>query len=825
MAKKSDNGKKKDSGENSLFKEKIQPVMIEEEMQNAYLDYAMSVIIGRALPDVRDGLKPVHRRVLHAMNVRAWRSDRPYVKSAKIVGEVIGNYHPHGDMAVYDTLVRMVQVFSLRVPLIDGQGNFGSIDGDRPAAYRYTEARLTKIAEQLLRDIEKETVDFIPNFDNTNTEPVVLPASFPNLLVNGSTGIAVGMATNIPPHNLGETIDAVNLLIENPNSSVRELMKKLPSPDFPTGGIIMGKEGLKKAYETGKGSIILRAKHEIEELKKGKIAIIINEIPYQVNKANLITKIAYLVRNKLLDGISDLRDESDREGMRIVIELKRDTNIQILLNKLFKQTQLQISYSIMLLALVHGQPKIMGLAEILTHYLSHRYQIVLRRTKHDLRKAQNRAHILEGLKIALDNIDAVIKLIRSSPNVETARGKLMEAFKLSEIQANAILEMRLQKLTSLEVQKIIDELKEVEKLIKELRAILESDDLIYGLISDELIAIKDKYNSPRKTQIEITETTDFDVEDLIADEDMVLSISNDGFIRRLPVETYKKQNRGGKGVQGASTKRDDFVSLMAVASMHDFLILFSNKGKAFVLKTYEIPEASKTSRGKSLKSLINLAQDEKITAFTPFSRFDESSICLVTKKGILKKTDLTVFQNAKKGGIIGINLKKDDELISAKRIRKNADIVMASYLGNILRANVSKMRSQGRQAGGIIGMRLGPNDRIIGMEIVKSDHDLFVISQKGFGKRIKYSLFANKGRGGKGMIYLKIGEKNGPAVDIRSVQPSDDIIIMTQKGQSIRIAAKKVSSLGRSTMGVKIMNLKSGDLITDLAIIKETEIL
>lgn len=822
-SKKSDKNTQQDSADTK--EESIEPIMIEEEMRNAYLDYAMSVIIGRALPDVRDGLKPVHRRILHAMNLRAWRSDRPYVKSAKIVGEVIGNFHPHGDMAVYDTMVRMAQDFVFRVPLVDGQGNFGSIDGDRPAAYRYTEARLSRIADELLQDIDKETVNFVNNFDDTRTEPVVLPAAFPNLLVNGSSGIAVGMATNIPPHNLKEVIDAANLLIKKPNASIGEIMKKLPSPDFPTGGIIVGKEGLKKAYETGRGSLMLRARHDMESLKGGKEAIIVTEIPYQVNKANLITKIADLVRSKEVDGISDLRDESDRDGLRIVIELKRDANTQIILNTLYKHTQLQVSVNIILLALVDNEPRILSIKEILQNYIKHRYEVVVRRTQYDLRKAEERAHILEGLKIALENIDDVIKIIRSSKTVDEARGNLMSTFKLSERQATAILEMRLQKLTSLEVQKILDELKEVRKLIKELKELLASDEKLYGVIETELEAVRDKYGRERNTEIDIAESTSFDVEDLIADENVIVSISNDGFIRRLALESYKKQHRGGKGVLGASNKRDDFVNRMVVASMHDYLMLFSNKGKAFILKTYEIPLATKTSRGKSLRGILNLSQDEYITALTYFDDFkDDYSIAMVTHEGILKKSNIRDFQNAKKGGIIAISLKKTDELVDARILVGDMDIVMASAHGNLLRTNIGKMRSQGRQAAGIIGMRLDKDDYIIGMEPVRKNFDLLVLSVRGFGKRVKFSQFTNKGRGGKGMTYVKISDKNGNAFAIRSIRGEDDIVILTQKGQSIRIASKDISVLGRATVGVKVINLADDDQIGNLAVIPEEDL-
>ena len=591
------------------FKENILEVEIEDQMRNSYLDYAMSVIVGRALPDVRDGLKPVHRRILHAMNERAWRSDRPYVKSAKIVGEVIGNYHPHGDTAVYETMVRMAQDFSMRLPIIDGQGNFGSVDGDPAAAYRYTEARLNKIAEELLRDIDKETVDFTPNFDDTRTEPLVLPASFPNLLVNGSDGIAVGMATKIPPHNLGEVIDATIALIDEPALSVKQLMKYIQGPDFPTGATIMGTDGIIKAYTTGRGSIMVRGKVDIEEDKKGRDTIIITEIPYQVNKAVLVSRIAELVNAKVIEGISELRDESDRTGMRVVIGLKKDANTSIIVNQLYKHTSLQTSFGVILLALVDNVPRILDLKGIIANYIAHRKEVIIRRTRFELKKAEERAHILEGLKIALDNIDEVIKIIRGSKDPDEAAKKLIKRFSLSEIQTKAILDMRLQRLTSLEVHKIVEELNALIKLIKELKAILKSEARIFELVKKELAEVKQKYGDKRKTEIlKGGETsTDFDVEDLIADEDMVITITNDGFIRRLPVDTFKKQRRGGKGVSAISTKREDFIKMMTIASTHDVVFLFSNKGKIFALKAYEIPLASKTSRGKSLKGIINLS--------------------------------------------------------------------------------------------------------------------------------------------------------------------------------------------------------------------------
>jgi len=804
----------------------IKEVEIEDQMKVAYLDYAMSVIVGRALPDVRDGLKPVHRRILHAMNERAWRSDRPYVKSAKIVGEVIGNYHPHGDLAVYDTMVRMAQDFSMRMTLIDGQGNFGSVDGDPPAAYRYTEARLNKMAEELLQDIDKETVDFIPNFDDTRQEPVVLPAAYPNLIVNGSEGIAVGMATKIPPHNLGEVIDATVYLIDNPDAPVKSLMKYIKGPDFPTGASIMGNDGIVKAYTTGRGSIVIRGKYEIEESKKGREAIIITEIPFQVNKAALITRIAELVNEKVIEGISELRDESDRKGMRIYIGLKKEANSSVIINQLLKHTPLQSSFGIILLALVDGVPKILDLKAMITHYINHRRDVVIRRTKYDLRKAEERAHILEGLKIALENIDEVIAIIKASKTPDEASVKLIKRFTLTEIQAKAILEMRLQRLTSLEIKKIIDELKELQKLIAELTALLKSETKINNLIKSELLVIKEKYADKRRTEIVLGAESDttFDMEDLIADESMIVSITNDGFIRRMPIDTFKKQGRGGKGVIGLSSKKEDFIKMMTVADTHDTIFLFSNKGKIFALKTYEIPQASKTSRGKSLKGIINLATGETITAICSIKDFDtEDYLCMATKYGILKKTSVNEFINAKKGGIICISLKKDDELVDVKVVEKESDIVIASRDGLLLRTNLQKMRSMGRTAAGIIGMRLEKDDYIIGMDIVKDDSFLFVITEKGYGKRVSYNNFVNKGRGGKGMAYLKISDKNGAAAGIRSVKENDEIVITSLTGMTIRLHAGDISLQGRATVGVKLLDLSDSDAISDFAVISESE--
>jgi len=813
---------KESDGQGSLIHEKLIPTEIETQMKDSYLAYSMSVIKGRALPDVRDGLKPVHRRILHAMNERAWRSDRPYVKSAKIVGEVIGNFHPHGDTAVYDTMVRMAQVFSMRVPLIDGQGNFGSVDGDPAAAYRYTEAKLEKIADELLKDIDKDTVDLVDNFDGTRKEPDVLPSAFPNLLVNGSSGIAVGMATNIPPHNLGEIIDGTVALIDNPDITIKQLMKIIKGPDFPTSGIIMGTEGILNAYTKGRGSITVRGRIDVEENAKGRDLIIITEIPYQVNKALLVTKIADLVNEKIIEGIAELRDESDRTGMRIVIGVKKDAETNIIINQLYKHTQLQTTFGVIMLALVDNEPKVLDLKSVLSYYIFHRKQVIYRRTQYDLKKAEERAHILEGLKKALDNIDEVIQIIKSSKNVEEADERLRKRFKFSEIQSKAILDMRLQRLTSLETKKILEELKELLKLIEELKSILASDKKVLGIVKTELLAIREKYADQRRTEIISggETSTSFDIEDLLADEDMVITITNDGFIRRISADAFKKQRRGGKGVTGISTKSEDFIKMMMGASTHDTVLLFSNKGKVFALKTHEIPIMSKASRGKSLKGIINLSTGEIISAICPIPDFEkEHAMSMATKHGILKKIDAKDFENAKKNGIIAINLKKNDELVDVKLVQANDDVVIASKHGNLLRTNLAKMRPMGRAAAGIIGMRLGSDDEIIGTDVVLKGSDLFVVTEKGYGKRMLYKNFAAKGRGGKGMAYLKITDKNGPAIGIKSVMPKDEIIITSKSGMTIRLLAEEVSEQGRSTVGVRLLDTSENDIVSDFAIL------
>lgn len=802
---------------------RVVPVQIDDQMKEAYLDYAMSVIVGRALPDVRDGLKPVHRRILYAMHERAWRHDRPFVKCAKIVGEVIGNFHPHGDVAVYETMVRMAQDFNMRMPLIEGQGNFGSVDGDPPAAYRYTEARLTRPAEELLRDIDKGTVDFNPNFDDTKQEPKVLPAGLPNLLINGSTGIAVGMATNIPPHNPTEIINAVTALIEKPDMAIKDLMKIVPAPDFPTGGIIIGKEGLKQAYTTGRGSIRIRAKLEVEQLRKGRDTIVITEIPYQVNKKTLLEKIGDLIQEKIIEGISDIRDLSDRHGIRVEIELKKDTNAQIVLNQLYKLTQLQVSFGIIFLALVNGEPKVLNLKEMLTEFIAHRKEVIVRRTRFELDQAEKRAHILEGLKIALDFIDEVIKIIRSSKTVDEARQRLIKRFKLSEIQANAILDMRLQKLTSLESQKIIEELEELHKKIKDFKDILAKEARQYQIVTEELQAVGKAYGQKRSTELDNSsvDITSFEITDLIHDEDIIITFSEDGFIKRTSVDSFKRQKRGGKGVKGASMKREDIIKLISHASTHDNLLLFSNKGKIFVMKVHEIPEAGRDARGKSIKAVLNLSTDEKITAMTSVREFDaERAVIMISRDGILKKSSLDLFANARKGGIIAIGLRKDDELITVCLVNPKDDVLIATRNGLALRTNLSKMRSQGRQASGIIGIRLEEGDRVIGMDVVNEKSDLFVITELGYGKRVAFKNFAVKGRGTKGMLYVKLGDKIGPAIAIQTVQKDDDVIIICQSGQIIRVSADEISTQGRNTQGVRIVTLHEGDTIQDAAILK-----
>ncbi len=809
------------SDEKEIRNKNIVDSPIEEEMKSAYIDYAMSVIVGRALPDVRDGLKPVHRRILFAMFEKGWTHQKAFVKSAKIVGEVLGNYHPHGDTAVYDTMVRMVQDFSLREPLIRGQGNFGSVDRDSAAAYRYTEAKLALLAEELLQDLDKETVDFVPNFDDTKQEPLVLPSAFPNLLINGSNGIAVGMATNVPPHNLEEVINATVALIENPLAKISDLTKYIKGPDFPTGGYIHGQNGIRQAYETGRGKLMLRAKVEFEVAKNGKESIIVTEIPYQVNKSLLIESIAALVKDKKIDGISALRDESDRDGMRIVIELRKNVENQIILNQLYKHTQLQISFGIIMLALVKNQPKVLNLKEILVEYVKHRKDVVTRRTKFDLRKAEERAHILEGLLIALNNIDEVIKTIKQSKNVDAARVALMENFKLSELQSNAILDMKLQRLTSLEIEKIKQEYEELEKLIKELKEILASEIKLLEVIKKELIEIRDKYKSPRKTEIVKEETQEFSVEDIIVDEDAVITISHAGYIKRMPTDAYRRQKRGGKGVQSGKVTEEDFIERILIASTHDHVLFFTNKGKVFWIKAYEIPQESKLAKGKPIRSILNLSQNETITAFVCIREFkEEIGLAMVTRKGVIKKTASSEFENAKKKGITAINLIGEDELIEVVPVGTHTEAFLGTDNGRGLRMNLTKIRNMGRSAKGIKGITVDEKNVVVGMTTVEPKTSLFVITEKGYGKRMEFKNFAIKGRGGKGMTYVKIEERNGSAVTIKSVGENDELMIITEKGVMIRIEVNAISMQGRSTQGVRVISLNADDKVKDVALIQ-----
>lgn len=798
--------------------EKIVPITLEEEMKSSYIDYAMSVIVARALPDVRDGLKPVHRRVLFGMHELGLAYNRPYKKSARIVGEVLGKYHPHGDKAVYDTMVRMVQDFSLRYPLVDGQGNFGSVDGDSPAAMRYTEARLARISEEMLRDLDKNTVDFGPNFDDSLQEPLVLPSYLPNLLVNGSSGIAVGMATNIPPHNLNEVIDGLVALIDNPKLTSADLMKYVKAPDFPTGGIIYGYEGVKEAYTTGRGRIILRAKANVETLKNDRENIVITEIPYQVNKSNLIEKIAELVREGKIDDISNIRDESDRDGMRIVIELKRDAQPTVVLNQLYKHTQMQVTFGVIMLALVHGVPKVLTLQEMMQHFLDHRMDVLIRRTKFELDAAEKRAHILEGYIIALDNIDEVIETIKKSRDVETAKNNLMKRFKLSEIQAKAILDMRLQRLTGLERKKIEDEYKETIKLIEKLRGILESEKKRKQIIKEELIALKERYGDDRRTEI-IKDYKEFSLEDIIAEEDVVVTISHNGFIKRFPVSGYRKQARGGKGVTGVGTKEDDFIEHMFVASTHQYILFFSDKGRCYWLKVHEIPEGGRTARGRSIVNLLEKDKDENITAFVAVKEFrDDQYLIMVTEHGTVKKTVLSAYGNVRKGGINAINLVPGDKLIEVKMTDGNSDIVIGTRNGFAIRFHEKDVRDMGRTATGVRGIKLAKGDKVVGLLVIRHPQtSVLVVTEKGYGKRSDINDYRITKRGGKGVITVKTTDKVGKMIAMMEVVDKDELVIISTQGMVIRQSVKDIRVMGRNTQGVRVIRLNEGDTIADIA--------
>jgi DNA gyrase subunit A len=808
----------------------IIPVNIEEEIRQSYMDYAMSVIIGRALPDVRDGLKPVHRRILFAQHELGNRWNAAYKKSARVVGDVIGKYHPHGDSAVYDALVRMAQDFNMRVPLVDGQGNFGSVDGDPAAAMRYTEVRMARIAQELLADIEKDTVDWVPNYDDTLAEPSVLPTKVPNLLINGSSGIAVGMSTNIPPHNLGEVVNGVLAVIDNPDIELDELMGHIPGPDLPTAGVIYGARGLRDAYATGRGIIRMRARAEVEEdEKRGKSSIIVTELPYQVNKARLIEKIAELVRDKKIDGITDLRDESDRDGMRIVVELRRDVIPGIVLNNLYKMTTMQSSFGIIMLAIVHGQPQVMALKEVLNHFIDFRRDVVTRRTIFELNKALERAHILEGLKIALDHLDEVIALIRASASPAEARDGLMSRFDLSERQAQAILDMRLQKLTGLERDKILEELAEIRAEIERLRLILADEGELMRVIKEELVFVRDTYSSPRLTEI-LHNVSELSELDLIAEEDMVVTLSHQGYVKRTPLSEYRAQHRGGRGKRGMETKEEDFVTDMFVASTHTNLLIFTSVGKVYKLMVHELPLGSRTTRGKAVVNLLPVTAGETIKAILPFEEFEQGrSIVTATRKGIVKKTELMAYANVHSGGIIAMSFKdEDDELISVRSTTGNDHIFLASRQGQAIRFHEDDVRSMGRSAAGVFGMRFRDGDELVGMEVLGAEDGqeatILTITANGFGKRTLTEEYPFQGRGGMGVLTIKTNARNGDLVGVRVVSDGDELMLITDKGQVLRTRVNQISTYGRNTQGVRIMTLDEGESVVSIATLHAEEV-
>ena len=798
----------------------VRSAYLGKEMQTSFLEYSMSVIVSRALPDVRDGLKPVHRRILYAMNESGYTPNRAHMKSARTVGDVIGKYHPHGDAAVYDTMVRLAQPFNMRVPLIDGHGNFGSIDGDGAAAMRYTEARLDKAAMELLRDLDKETVDFQPNYDESLTEPTVLPARFPNLLVNGSAGIAVGMATNIPPHNLGETIDAVCLQLDKPDCTTEELMKVLPGPDFPTGGEIMGKKGIIDAYETGRGSLTLRAQYHISELKNGKSQIVITEIPYQVNRNRLLEKLGELVRDKKLTEISNIHDAADRKGIDIIIELKQNAMPQVVINKLFKHTQLQVGFGVIMLALVDGVPRVLSLKEVLHHYITHQEIVIERRTRYELSKAQERAHILEGLLTALDNIDEVITIIRSSDTDKEASARLTERFDLTDKQTEAILQMRLRRLVGLERQKIQDELAELRERIAYYERVLEDRDLLHQIIKDELNEIKKRFATPRKTKIG-AEATEINVEDLIADESMVVTVTNAGYVKRLPVATYRSQKRGGKGMQGVNLKDNDYVDHLFVASTLSYMLFFTSKGKVFRLKVYEIPEASRHARGTYIGNLLQLEKDEEIAAVIASKDFPENEFLIFgTEQGMVKKTAMSAYDRTRRDGLIAINLKDGDRLVAVKRVAKGDMIIMASSAGKAIKWDESEARAMGRGTTGGRGISLPAGAKALGLEVCNQENnpELFVITEKGYGKRTDISEYPSHHRGGQGVFTINMTAKKGQLVEVKVVRPDEEMMIMSEEGVVVRTSVKGISKQGRATQGVHVMKVAENDRVTAVAI-------
>lgn len=797
--------------------EKIIPIAIEDEMKKSYIDYSMSVIVGRALPDVRDGLKPVHRRILYAMNELGLAHNRAYRKSAKIVGDTLGNYHPHGDTAVYDTLVRMAQDFSLRYPLIDGQGNFGSVDGDRAASMRYTEARLEAISRQLLDELDQETVDFVPNYDETRTEPTVLPARFPNLLVNGSAGIAVGMATNIPPHNLTEVVNGILATIENPEITVKDLMKHIKGPDFPTAGTIMGRDGIRDAYETGRGKVLIRAKASIESGPK-KEAIVITEIPYQVNKTNLIESIVMLVENKKVEGIYDIRDESDRDGMRVVIELKKDANAQVILNQLYKHTQMQQSFGIIMLSLVKGQPRVLNLKQMIEYFIEFRVEVIIKRTKFELDKAEKRAHILEGLKIAVANIDKIIKIIRGAKNPEDAKNELISQFKLSSLQAQAILELQLQRLTQLERHKIDEEYAELIKKINELKSILKSRQKVLLIIGEELRDLVKKTGDERRTQIVAAEK-EIDIEDLITEEDVVITLSHAGYIKRIPVSSYRTQNRGGSGVNAAGMKDDeDFIEQLFLCSTHETILFFTNKGRVYWRKAYDIPQASRIAKGKSIANVLALSPDEKIQSFLKVREFDDKRfVVMITKNGIIKKTSLIHYSRPRTTGVQAITLRDKDELVSCMITSGDDTIFIASHEGMAIQFSEKDAREMGRTASGVMGMRLDKGDYVIAADTTHPDSTALTVTEQGFGKKTYYKEYRLQSRGGKGVINANVTDKNGKVVNVLTVTDNDELIVMTDKGMVVRSAVNQIRTTSRNTQGVRVIRLKDGHKVVSAA--------
>lgn len=800
---------------------RLESVNIEDEMKRSYLEYSMSVIVGRALPDVRDGLKPVHRRVLYGMYDLKNYYNRPFKKSARVVGDVIGKYHPHGDAAVYDTIVRMAQDFAMRYPIVDGQGNFGSVDGDPPAAMRYTEVRMTRLAQDFLSDIDKETVDFVPNYDDSLLEPVLMPTTIPSLLVNGSSGIAVGMATNIPPHNISEVCEAIIRLIDDPKIDMKGLMAVLPGPDFPTAGFILGKSGILEAYKTGRGIIKMRARAYVEKVGQSRERIIISEIPYQVNKTKLLEKIAELVKEKKIEGVSDIRDESDRDGMRIVIEITREGKALVILNRLYKFSQMETSFGIIFLAIVHGRPEVLTLKEILEHFIRHRREIIVRRTVHDLRKAEERAHILEGLKKALDFLDDIIELIRSSSDPHEAKGRLVSEFEFSEAQAQAILDMRLQRLTGLEREKINAEYQDLIKNINRFKEILENQAIVMQLIRDEMKELQERHGDERRTEL-LEDMADLDAEDLIAEEDMVVTVSHQGYIKRNPISLYRAQRRGGKGLTGVKPKEEDFIEHLFVASSHDYFLFFTNKGRVYWKKVHEIPEAGRMSKGKAIINLLNLQKGERVATILPVRNFEEGKyVVMATKKGLVKKTELTAYSNPRSIGTIGVKIRDDDELITVRVSSGDQDIFISTRLGKSIRFPEEELRSMGRVAAGNIGIRMAPGDEVVGMETLDEGATILTVTENGYGKRTRTDAYRRQSRGGKGILTIKVSERNGPVVYSYQVSDQDQLMIITGHGKIIRLRVADISVIGRNTQGVKLINLGENEKVVGVAKLME----